>query len=313
MATIVVNCSKRKRMAPTLNLSAQNLRRGSLAQVGRQWDERVASSDRPIKAGCLYGGRQFREASLVNGALGSSLLIVSAGLGVLRADDLVPSYSLTIVAGAEDNILERVESDVTATDWWRTVTEGVGRFLSLRRALGQLGDVLGPILIALPSPYLTMVEHEIEQFSPERLSRTRVFTGPSFRFQDARLNRHLMPYDARLDGSDSPSPGTATDFASRALRDFATFVLPAVPEATPEQHAAAVSRRLEPWAAAARPERKRLSDADLLKVVRANWDNAGGSASRMLRRLRCELGVACEQSRIQALHAVVRKEMETAT
>jgi hypothetical protein len=289
-------------------LLAGSLAPGSLDEVTREWVSRVGSSGALVEAGQLYSGRQFRESVQVSIALGATLLIVSAGLGVLRPTDLVPSYGLTVAPGASDGILDRVTEWASAEDWWQAITR---HFRSLDATIED--GPARPILIALPSPYLSMIEQEIEQFSPERLSRTRVFTGPSFRFQDARLNRHLMPYDARLDGSDSPSPGTATDFASRALRDFATFVLPAVPEATPEQHAAAVSRRLEPWAAAARPERKRLSDADLLKVVRANWDNAGGSASRMLRRLRCELGVACEQSRIQALHAVVRKEMETAT
>jgi hypothetical protein len=155
-----------------------------------------------------------------------------------------------------------------------------------------------------------MIEPEIEQLPPERLSRTRVFTGPSFRFRDGRLNRLLMPYDARLDGPDSPAPGTATDFSSRALCDFSKFVLPGAPEATPEEHSAAVVHRLEQWSAAIRPERRRQSDADLLAIIRANWRYAGGSASQMLRWLRSELGIACEQGRMRNLHSTVRKEME---
>ena len=92
---------------------------------------------------------------------------------------------------------------------------------SLNAAVAQTNDAGEPILIALPSPYLTMIEPEIEQLPPRALSRTRIFTGQSFRFRDDSLKSHLMPYDARLDGPDSPVPGTATDFASRALRDFA--------------------------------------------------------------------------------------------
>ena len=55
---------------------------------------------------------------------------------------------------------------------------------------------------------------------------------------------------------------------------------------------------------------QRRSDADLLEIIRANWSDAGGSASQMLRWLRSELGLACEQGRMRELHAAVRKEME---
>ena len=50
MATIVVNCSKRKRMTPNLRLSARDLARGTLEEVSRQWNERVASSTQLTKA-----------------------------------------------------------------------------------------------------------------------------------------------------------------------------------------------------------------------------------------------------------------------
>jgi hypothetical protein len=310
MTTIVTNCSKRKRFAPGANLLARSLNQGSLDAVTSEWGERVAASEPLVEASRLYSGRPFHEALQASSALMAEILIVSAGLGVLRPCDLVPSYSLTVATGASDNILGRVDDEVVAGDWWRVLTREPYSFRSLDAALALVPNVGGLILIALPSPYLSMVEHELEQFSPERFSRTRVFTSPSFRFHDVRLHQLLMPYDARLDGPDSPSSGTATDFASRALRDFATFVLPAVPDGNREQHATAVSGRLEGWTAAVRPKRTRQSDSELIDIIRANWSMAGASCSQMLRRVRSELGLACEQGRMRNLHAAVRKEME---
>ena len=301
----MTNCSKRKRIIPDARLLAGSLAPGSLDEVTREWVRRVASSGAQIEAGQLYSGRQFRESVQASIALGATILIVSAGLGVLQPSDLVPSYSLTVAPGASDGILGKVTDQANAGDWWHAITR---RFRSLDATI--LDDPAGLILIALPSPYLSMIEHEIEQFSPERLSRTRIFTGQSFRFRAARLDHHLMPYDARLDGPNSPVPGTATDFASRALRDFATAVLPLAPDATPEKHAAAVLSRIEQWGFAVRPQRRRQSDADLLDIIRASWGDAGGSASQMLRWLRAELGLACEQGRMRNLHAAVRKDME---
>jgi hypothetical protein len=121
-----------------------------------------------------------------------------------------------------------------------------------------------------------------------------------------------MPYDARLDGSESPSPGTAADFASRALRDFVTFILPNLRDASCGEHAAAVSRRLKTWTATVRPERKRQSDAELLGIIRSNWNVGGASVSRMLRWVRSDLGLACEQGRMRELYRSVQREMEAA-
>jgi hypothetical protein len=310
MTTILINCSKRKRIAPDAGLCAGTLDRGSLDAVSRGWDERIALSKPLIEAGRLYSGRQFHEALQAKHALNAEMLILSAGLGVLLPCDLVPSYGLTVVPGSSDNVLKMVDGDVSAADWWRALTARPDRFRTLNAAIKQIGHSEDLLLIALPSPYLAMVEHELEQFSRERLSRTRIFTGQSFRFRTARLNHHLMPYDARLDGPNSPAPGTTTDFASRALRDFATAVLPFAPDETPEKHAEVVLSRIDQWAFAVRPRRERQSDADLRDVIRASWGDAGGSASQMLRWLRAELGLACEQGRMRDLYAAVGQEME---
>jgi hypothetical protein len=307
MTIIVTNCSKRKRFPPDPRLLAGNLATGSVDEVTREWVCRVGLADAQIEAGSLYSGRQFRESVLASRSLGATLLIVSAGLGVLRPTDVVPSYGLTVAPGASDGILDRLTNGASAEDWWQAITR---HFRSLDATV--VDDPARLILIALPSPYLSMIEHEIEQFAPERLSRTRIFTGQSFRFRDARLNHLLMPYDTRLDGPNSPARGTKTDFASRALRDFATAVLPFAPDATPETHAAAVLSRIERWGFAVLPQRERHSDADLLEIIRTYWNEAGGSASQMLRWVRGELGLACEQGRMKGLYAVVQNESESA-
>jgi hypothetical protein len=306
MTTIVTSCSKRKRAQPLAVLRADTLPGGSLEMVAREWKTRVEAADPVFEAGSLYSGRQFHEVLRAVDATNADLLIISAGLGVLRGSDQVPSYSLTIAPGSSENVLAIVQETVAACDWWRTLTAGSQQFCGLRVALAQAE---GLILIALPSAYLQMVEEELEQLSERRLARIRVFTSPSFRFRDERLNNLVMPYDARLDGPDSPCLGTVTDFTGRALRDFSTEILPRLQRASVKQHSAAVSRRLEGWASAVRPARRRQSDAELLAIIRANWGDAGQSPSRMLRRVRSDLGLACEQARMRDLYKAVFEEM----
>ena len=310
MATIVTNCSKRKRLAPDATLLARTLIAGSLDAVVRQWQGRIEAAQPQVEAGRLYCGRQFHEARQASRRLDAELLIVSAGLGVVRPDDLVPSYSITVATGVSDSVLSKVQDVATAAEWWRETTKPGSDSKSLQTALEPSEDTDGLILIALPAPYLSMIEDEVAKFPAERLARTRLFTQQSFRFRNAGLSSLRMPYDARLDGPESPSPGTATDFSSRALRDFVEYVLPDRPEGNCEDHAAAVAGRLSGWPPAPRPDRKRLPDSELREIIRANWSHSGSSASGMLRRVRRELGLACEQGRMRELHASVRAEME---
>lgn len=310
MVTIVTNCSKRKRLAPDTSLLARSLGPGSLDAVSNEWASRIRASQPRLEAGKLYAGRQYSEALRVSLRLDARLLIVSAGLGMVRSSEFVPSYSLTVAPGMSDSILAKVQCKITSADWWRALTQGGFRSRSLAATLEQIEDDSGLILIALPSSYLAMLKDELAQFSSDVVARMRIFTSPSFQFRDAGLDRLRMPYDHRLEGPESPSQGTAIDFTSRALRDFAEFVLPNMPKEGCHEHAAAVVRRLAGWTAAARPERTRQSDHQLKCIIRANWSRAGGSASQMLRWIRGELGMACEQGRMKDLYTAIQREME---
>lgn len=313
MTIVITSCSKRKRVPPATALCAGTLPSGSLDRVAGEWCSRVRAATGGRPALDLYSGRHFYEASRAARELQAELFIVSAGLGVLRSEDLAPPYSLTVTMGSPDNILGVVEGEITAADWWRCLCRRFDGRSDFAAAAASAGTTDDGIFLALPAPYLKMVEADLQEFSEEQLCRTRIFTGPSFRFRESALNRLLMPYDARLDGPDSPCPGTATDFPARALRHFATTLLPESPQGNYDEHADLVTRCLSGWAPPLRPERTRQSDSELQEIIRANWSHAGGSASQMLRWVRRRLGLACEQGRMRELYAVVRREMEEAS
>ena len=146
-----------------------------------------------------------------------------------------------------------------------------------------------------------MVEHELLRLPERLLSRVRLFSGAA----DVALplRRVLMPYDGRLNGANSALPGTGTDFAARALADFTRWILPELPDADLEAHRGAVVRRLSSWAYNSRLIRERHTDEQLSALITEHWNDAGFSASRMLRYFRDELGIACEQARFARLFA----------
>src|SRR4051812_30887952 len=98
-------CSKRKRAAADPMLVARDLQAGEVAEVAADWGRRLGSGGATIKAGDLYAGRGFSEATRAAAYLGARLNIVSAGLGLIDAQTLGPSYSLTTAPRDPDNIL----------------------------------------------------------------------------------------------------------------------------------------------------------------------------------------------------------------
>jgi hypothetical protein len=123
-----------------------------------------------------------------------------------------------------------------------------------------------------------------------------------------KLRPYVMPYDDRLDGPDSPVRGTRGDFAGRALHHFAEYIVRDGDNQSAGEHGAAVSAALSGWRMAARFDRQRLEDSEVLALIRDHWDAERGSTARLLRRLRDDLGVACEQGRFADLARRVRAE-----
>jgi len=55
---------------------------------------------------------------------------------------------------------------------------------------------------------------------------------------------------------------------------------------------------------------RRLDDIELAAVIRHYWDETDGSATRMLRLLRDEMGIACEQKRFAVLFRQLKQQHE---
>jgi hypothetical protein len=58
------------------------------------------------------------------------------------------------------------------------------------------------------------------------------------------------------------------------------------------------------------PARERKSDSDIKNLISANWEQCCGSSSQLLRFLRDDAHVSCEQSRFRDLWRSVRDSME---
>ena len=307
LAVVVTSCSNRKRRPAVPRLEASNLPSGSSIDVAHEWAARLAVADDRTPAKRLYCGRSFQEAVQAAARAQAPLYVVSAGLGLIAADALIPSYSLTIAPHSADNILTKIGGRLTG-EWWREIGRCSPLATSVAAIAARLPQV--PILIALPNLYFRMVQNELLSLPGEARSRLRLFSRRVAGELDAAVGRFIMPYDDRLDGHDSIWRGTQADFAARAMRHFVETILAADPDASAEVHAHAVQAALADWTRTPVPRRPRLADDAIRALIGTYWDVAEGRSSRLLRLLRDNLSVACEQGRFRDLFHQVKRERE---
>lgn len=300
MPIVLTACTQRKRTTPSLLLCARELAPGPLRSVARLWTERIASVDDRVPAEDLYCGRSFVEAKRAARSTRAELHIVSAGLGVVRSQQEIPSYNLTVSRGGDDCVLNKIEGH-DDVDWWAAL----GGHEALRSTLNRSSGI---IIIGLPSAYLRMVAPALEHVPDSLCERIRIVGARDVSHLDPRLESARLPYDDRLDGPQSTLPGTRSDFASRAARHFAEEVLVQNPEASIGIHRRQVEAALATWSRPMAKTGVRVPDEEIKSIVRANWSRAEGRSTRLLRILRDELNIACEQKRFSRLTAEIRGE-----
>lgn len=305
---VITSCTSRKKKVGTVLSLPDADAAVSLVALAEAWQQQVlAVSEGELQtAGDLYGGRSISEARRTADSLSVPLYIVSAGHGLLRADDNIPSYDVTVTPDSE-NPLHRcfVRLGRSAADWWPALIQAFGR----QRSLNDLvtGAPKSLILLAVPSVYLTLLSHELANLSDAAVARLRILTSShGASTLPARLQSSVMPYDERLEGMAAYS-GTRSDFPQRALRHFVTVLAGhALPlEAARQKVLEAMFSLRKPVL----PERQRKTDDEIILLLRQNWERLNGSATALLRYLRDDALVSCEQSRFRSLRQHVLAQL----
>lgn len=302
---VVTNCTGRKRGGYTqVSLDGMQLR-GVLSAVAGHWVSQVNRHRVLVPtANAYYGGRAFKDARHIADGLSAPLAVVSAGLGFIWADDTIPAYDLTISAGINSVGPYLRQNGLGTADWWAALNaaRGVAR---------PIGDVLSAhpesmLLMALPASYLEMVAGELDTLSKSLLQRVRLFSSASGAQQlTERVKAQVMPYDHRLEAT--RLAGTQSDFPQRAMRHFVEELRGHDRSLDDAIRCVAVS--MQKLQERTRPVRQRLTDDEIVIMLKAQWDRYDGAGGRLLRHLRDEALVACEQSRFKSLWHRVRAEL----
>jgi hypothetical protein len=299
IAAIIVPCASRKREAIDAQLKASALPRASQGKVIREWLSRLSAATPRGQAGQLYGGRGFALAAEAESSLRVPAFVISAGLGLVDSQTVVPSYSLTVSSGSDDWIGARSTTPLDRAAWWQCVKAG-----PFSSDWEQVLARPGRILVALSRPYAEMVGSDLAAFAEADRQRLRIFGQSLAAVLPPALHDQIMPYDARLEAL---LPGTRTDFAQRALLHFVRmnsrgdFV----------GDAAAVRRALAGLQAPERINRPRAGNDQIVAAIRRHLARTEG-VQAILRLLRDQDRIACEQKRFTRLYHLAKAGAEAA-
>jgi hypothetical protein len=304
---IITSCTNKKRhnRAPiSLEMTA---RFESLEATISQWRALLDGSPLGSRASDLYVGRSFSAAKQASAGASGELLVVSAGLGLTHESDYVPSYNLTFADVSNPLALAMKQVGFSPSDWWESLAVvGIGRGSLSSFILAKQPKL---VLIALPSGYLNMVRNDLASLPDSVLSKLRIFTSRvGSEGLEARLGQCVVQYDDRLE-SVPKFAGTRTDFPQRALLHFVT-VLSAhkLDLAAAKKSVSAALFTLSPPQS---PTRVRMNDEQIARILREQWSSHGGNSSRLLRFLRRDAHISCEQGRFKNIWHVVKRDLIT--
>ncbi len=293
-AAIVTICTHRKRVRPAATSTAVSLPCDSQAAVQSAWIGKIATLQREVRAAALYAGRGFGLAAEAAKIADAKLYILSAGLGLVAADQRVPVYGLTVSSGCAESVVSKVIGEFDGAAWFAGLLSGPHS----KRWADAVGRGSGRVLVALTRPYAEMVGRSLADLDPSILDRLRIFGASLATALPPKLGPALAPYDERLD---AVLPGTRADFSQRALLHFVRTVADRHDEPDRSADYEAVEAALDGVVAPDRLYRPRRTDEEILQIIVSRLRTQSGIA-RVLRALRDEEGVACEQSRFSRLY-----------
>ena len=296
--SIITNCTSRKRnigIDPVLPHIGAGV---SIEESISIWLKRVKASSIRVTPLDLYQGRSIADSRYASRLIGAQWYAISTGLGLVSAFDQIPTYSLTIAEGTGSIQKWLAAQNRTSADWWTSICKALGSPSPLSTMVNRCGKD-DRIMLALPARYVAMIASDLLLIEEDRHENVRVFTSLAGAKEVPAKHRHIvMPYDERLEGIKKHN-GTRSDFPQRALKHF-------VSELNAQSHSLKqakllVKEAMEKSQLRSNPPRVRASDEQIANLIIKNWKNHDGSSSKLLRFLRDEAKVSCEQSRFSGI------------
>jgi hypothetical protein len=296
---LITNCSSRKRSSGGKEFCLGDWS-GTIRQRFARWTKAIESATHSIPARNCYVGDAWSQVTTASAVLPeqTQLWVVSAGLGLISANQCIPCYSATFIHSDKDSIGLTINDNVA---WWNLCVEWQRK----RIGIGSITDLAAvnpdaKFVVALSMPYLAVVKNDLIQArealsSPENLL---VISAGTRHLPDLRSS--LMPIDARFENFVG---GARATLNARILRHIIEKFKPEEINACEvESYLKSIASRLQQPRSF---DRTILNDQQIATFIRKNSrKNFKTSSSATLRLLRDE-GFACEQKRFARIYKTI--------
>lgn len=301
---LMTNCTRRKRRSSSHRPLQLPQTCTNLPELIHQWQAIRQQTTPQQPAQQLYQGRSVQEVRKLQKQLDADVYFISAGLGLVHAQTRCPDYDVSISPSQATLPTLLRQYDQQATTWWNALHGAPHPICQLVQQ-----TAVRALWIALPMPYWRLITADLLELVQTTALELRLFSSAAGRQQlPAQLQGYAMPYDARLEAIKGFA-GTAVDFPQRAMQHFAQYIWPQGGNC--EAQAQQVRMMLSHYTSPLRPTRQQLTDAQLLTVLREVWAQYQGQSTQLLRYLRDDAKIACEQGRFRRLWQQLATEMKS--
>lgn len=226
--------------------------------------------------------------------INASLFIISAGLGLVESSECKPNYDITISGTGKSSVKSIINSNsFNAHEWWKGINSGDHN--PIAKLINNKKNNL--FIIALSRRYFDMIYYDIESLPYELLENIRI-VGVK-KTDIGKLDSCILPYDDRLNSANSPLPGTLSDYPQRCAVHYIKHIYDGN-SLTNDIIMVEKSMQKLPWPT--RKNGKKLSDTELIELIRLESRKTGFNKTKILRHLRKTLNIACEQKRFSTLY-----------
>jgi SAM-dependent methyltransferase len=300
---IIANCTERKTVAPEARLSRVEPRSDGAKRADSWWNLLGHEHWKRTKAVSLYAGDHWFVVKSMQDIAGSEtrLWAISAGYGLISADQEICSYSATFAPGHPDS----VGDDATAAaDWWTRLAGKKIPGHDQPRSLSELfeRDPSDVFLVIVSPKYLGAVEDDLQTAFQVLKPSGRLVVVSSGGAPRNRLGEVFVAADGRLQ---KELGGTRASLVARTARQLLNSV---------DQHhfeIDAIRRSLKKFSTDVpefrMPVRERSVDSEVVEFIKAalRKDHAA-SYTKLLHMYRHE-GRACEMRRFKGLYSEAKK------
>ena len=302
---VFVACTNRKSRKTRADLRLRSIQR-DFSKRASSWINRVSGMPGEVPAADLYSGESWFVARGLRSELDGlcSLWALSAGFGLVHADDLLVPYSATLSTGHPDSVFrsgDRIDPTRATRWWWSSLSDWAGPANGNRQRSIESVAAAHPdsaLVVCVGRAYLAAVVDDLVKATNELSDPQRLMVFGSGVCPDPRIAHSWIQVPAKARQSVG---GSLASLSVRAAKHVLALGQPTALNACSARSVlSALTRSLDELPQIRR--RKQTDDEIVDWITDEALRSPGLTKTTALRRLR-DSGRACEQSRFGDLFA----------